>query len=106
MIQDNIVVFCTVPSENIAKKIAGELIKNHIAACCNIVKGLTSIYFWENQVQEDNELLLIIKTKNKMFDKLEKTILEIHPYEIPEIIALPIIRGHNKYIKWIDENVK
>jgi periplasmic divalent cation tolerance protein len=85
MIQDNIVVFCTVPSENIAKKIAGELIKNHIAACCNIVKGLTSIYFWENQVQEDNE---------------------IHPYEIPEIIALPIIRGHNKYIKWIDENVK
>ena len=106
MIQDNIVVLCTVPSDKIAKKIARTLIKNSIAVCCNIVKGFTSIYIWDNQVQEDNELLLIIKTNNKLFDKLEKTILEIHPYDIPEIIALPIIKGHDKYIKWREKNVR
>jgi periplasmic divalent cation tolerance protein len=101
-----LVVFCTVPNIKIAKKISKTLVEEKLAACSNILPGLKSIYNWQNEIQSDNEYLLIIKTTEEMFEKLEIRIKNIHPYEVPEIIALPIIKGNSEYLNWIKNNVK
>ncbi|NOX38136.1 MAG: divalent-cation tolerance protein CutA [Calditrichaeota bacterium] len=100
-----ITVLCTVPSQESARQIAHTLINEKLAACCNIVPGLTSVYFWKGEVCEDAELLLIIKTTAAAFESLRERIRAIHPYEVPEIIALPIIKGHQDYLNWVEENV-
>lgn len=106
MATDYIVVFCTVPDQDTAQKIAHQLVEEKLAACCNIIPGLKSIYTWENKIQEDAEYLLLIKSRQMVFSRLEDRIKEIHPYSIPEIIALPIIQGNKEYLKWIGENVE
>lgn len=106
MMTDYIIVFCTVPNEAAAQKIARQLVEEKLAACCNIIPGLHSIYTWENKIQEDTEHLLIIKSRQKVFSRLEDRLKEMHPYSIPEIIALPIIKGNKEYLKWIGENVE
>ncbi len=98
-------VLCTVPNPESAQEIAHTLVNEKLAACCNIVPGLTSVYFWKGQVCQDAELLLIIKTTAAAFESLRKRIRAIHPYEVPEIIALPIIKGHQDYLNWVEENV-
>jgi periplasmic divalent cation tolerance protein len=100
------VVFCTVPNIEIAKSIARETVSNRLAACCNIIPGLTSIYTWKNETQEDSELLLLIKTKVNVLPELTEKIKELHPYEVPEIIALEINEGNQEYLNWVNENVK
>lgn len=100
------VVLSTVPNLQAAKDIAWHVVENKLAACCNIVPGLTSIYSWNNKIQEDSELLLIIKTRIDIISELIEKIQELHPYEIPEIIALPINEGYSKYLNWVNENVK
>lgn len=106
MATEYIVVFCTVPNKATAQKIARHLVEEKLAACCNIIPRLTSIYTWENKIQEDAEYLLLIKTQKMIFSRLEDRIKEMHPYSIPEIIALPIIQGNKEYLKWIGENVE
>ncbi|MCX7679339.1 MAG: divalent-cation tolerance protein CutA [Spirochaetes bacterium] len=98
---NEIVILCTVPNEVVAENIARMLVENKIAACVNIVPNLVSIYSWKGQVCRDSELLCIIKSKAELFEKIETAIKSVHPYEIPEIIALPIIKGHAPYISWI-----
>ncbi len=100
-----IVVFCTVPRGK-GEELADILVKEKVAACVNVVKGLRSFYWWKGNIERDDEELLIIKTSTKKFEALEKTIKENHPYTIPEIIALPIIAGNPDYLNWIDESVK
>jgi periplasmic divalent cation tolerance protein len=100
------VVFCTVPNFEIAKNIARETVSNKLAACCNIIPGLTSVYTWKNEIQEDSELLLIIKTKGNVLRELTEKIKELHPYEVPEIIALEFDKGNKEYLNWVNENVK
>ncbi len=106
MATDYIVVFCTVPNEATAQEIARQLVEEKLAACCNIIPGLKSIYTWENKIQEDAEHLLLIKSRQMVFSRLEDRIKELHPYRIPEIISLPIIKGNKEYLKWIGENVE
>ncbi len=106
MKKEFLIVFCTVPDQKTAGEISTALVEEKLAACCNIVPGLTSIYFWKNQVHKDSELLLIIKTTAAAFKKLSRRIEELHPYEVPEIIALTIITGNQSYLSWVDENVK
>lgn len=101
-----IVVFCTVPDENVAEKIANKVVEKKLAACCNIIPGLRSIYIWKNEIQDDKEMLLIIKTKKDIFTKLQKAITEIHPYTIPEIISILIENGSKNYLNWVEQNVK
>jgi len=101
-----IMVFCTVPEMNTAEKLSKQLVEEKLAACCNIVQGVKSIYIWEEKLQEDQELLLIIKTREATFPALEKKIGETHPYAVPEILALPIIHGNPEYFKWMDDHVK
>jgi periplasmic divalent cation tolerance protein len=106
MDNEYLVIFCTVPDEDIARKISNDLVNEKLAACCNIVRGIRSIYTWKNQICDDSEQLLIIKTKKNAYKKLEDKINNIHPYDVPEIIAISIDKGSEKYLKWINENVK
>ena len=98
---DNCVIYCTVPNDFNANLIASTLVDENLAACVNIVPSITSIYKWEGSVQTDSELLLIIKTQQSKFNDVEKRIKELHENSIPEIIALPIIKGSEEYQNWI-----
>uniref|UniRef100_A0A915PHA2 Divalent-cation tolerance protein CutA n=1 Tax=Setaria digitata TaxID=48799 RepID=A0A915PHA2_9BILA len=84
------VVYVTTPNTTVAHQIAREVVKGKYAACVNIVPTITSIYEWENKVEEDKESLLIIKTKSTALDALKTKVLSMHPYKIPEFIALPV----------------
>lgn len=97
----NYVVYCTVPNEFIANLIANTLVEENLAACVNIIENITSVYKWEGRVQNDKELLLIIKTQKSKFEPLKEKILSLHEYSTPEIIALPIEEGFDGYQKWI-----
>ncbi len=102
---DYIVVLITVPDGDTAQNIANRLVEEKLAACVNIVKDINSIYYWKGNIENDEEHLLIVKTKIELFDRLTDLIKSIHPYTVPEIIALPIISGSESYLRWIDETV-
>lgn len=106
MKEEYLVILCTVPDEETALKISRALVDEKLSACCNIVPGLRSIYFWQGKICDDSEMLLIIKSRQDVCPTLQKKIRELHPYEIPEIIALPIRMGSLDYLKWMDENVR
>lgn len=98
---ENCVIYCTVSNEFSANLIANTLVEDALAACVNIVDNITSVYRWEGQVQTEKELLLIIKTQMSKFDEVKDKILSLHEASVPEIIALPIKKGHDEYQKWI-----
>ena len=95
------IVNCTTSSKVNAMEIASFLIESKLAACVNIVPNIVSVYKWEGKVVEGQEFLLIIKTKQRLFRKLEKAIRERHEYELPEIVAIPVIAGNRDYLKWL-----
>lgn len=94
-----VVVFCTAPSGK-ADALAAALVEAHLAACVNI-EAVRSCYIWEGRLNFDDEALLIIKTKKDQFEPLRKRIVELHSYEVPEIIALPVVEGHQPYLDWL-----
>ena len=98
------IVLCTIDSIKDADELAHNLVKARLAACVNIVSGVTSVYEWENAICEENEYLLIIKTKSDLYKKLETKIKEFHPYEVPEIVSLKIDNGSKSYLDWIEKN--
>ncbi|NOR15838.1 MAG: divalent cation tolerance protein CutA [Candidatus Aminicenantes bacterium] len=99
--KEYIVVFCTVPDEKTGRDIAEKLVKERLAACVNLSGSVTSFYWWQGTIEKDSENLLIIKTRREMFPELEAKITSLHPYQVPEIIALPILQGHPPYLDWI-----
>ena len=96
-----IVSVVTVPDEDTGRRIAKALVADQLAACVNIIPGIRSVYRWEGQVCDDPEALLWIKTRKILFKKLQERILELHPYELPEIIALDISDGLPDYLAWV-----
>lgn len=100
---DYSVVFMTAPSHAEAETIAENLVSHKLAACVNIVPNLKSFYWWEGKLCKDDELLLIAKIKTDHFDNLEKTVREIHSYDVPEIIMVPVEAGSNAYLEWIKQ---
>lgn len=94
-------VFCTCPSAQSAHEIAGALVESRLAACVNILPGVTSVYGWEERVESAEEHLLLVKTVTAQYEPLESFIRLRHPYEIPEIIAIPIERGSPPYLAWL-----
>jgi len=106
MQKKSIIVYCTVPSPESAEQIAVKLIQHKIAACCNIIPGLTSIYSWEGKIEKDSELLLMIKSTEENYKKIENEIINLHPYEVPEIISLEVNEGSREYLNWIHQNTK
>ncbi|CAH2105302.1 unnamed protein product [Euphydryas editha] len=99
------VAYVTVPSTDVGKTIGHGLVKNKLAACVNIIPQVTSIYEWKNEINEDSEALLMIKTRTSLVDKLTDFVRSNHPYEVCEVISLPIKNGNPPYLKWIGETV-
>ena len=101
-----IVVFVTCGSEEEALKIAHALVEERLAACANIVSPIRSIYRWEGKICDEKEWLLLIKTRQSLFEELAKRVKALHSYSVPEIIGLPITEGSSAYLNWIEENTK
>ncbi len=95
-------IFCTCPDRETAEIIAKRLVAGRLAACVNILPGLTSIYTWQDRVETAEEHLLLIKSTRDCYPAIEQAIRELHPYDLPEIIALPIGQGLPGYLNWID----
>lgn len=94
-------VLVTAKDKTEAGRIGEELISRKLAACVNIVSPVTSLFRWDNKLDRADEVLLIIKTRKALFKRLEKAVKSLHSYEVPEIIALPIIAGSKPYLDWI-----
>lgn len=101
-----LLVYVTVPDRACALDLARAAVEGRLAACANIVDGMTSLYRWEGRLQEDNELILLLKTRADMFEKLEEMLRERHPYECPCIVALPLVKGSAPYLDWINDSLK
>lgn len=100
-----IVIFITAPNKKEANFIAQELIKRRLAACVNIVDKIESIFWWQDKISKAGEILLIVKSKKSKLNKIIKQVKSIHSYEVPEIIALPIVGGNKDYLEWLDDSV-
>ena len=97
-----LLVYCTCPDHDSALRIAQALVDRQLAACVNLVPGLTSVYRWQGQRETAQEVLLLIKTRQAVYPELEAALLALHPYELPEIIAVPIEAGLPAYLSWIE----
>lgn len=97
-------VLCTVPDAETGLRIARTIVHEGLAACVNLLPGVTSVYRWQSEVQENPELLLLIKTSQERYEALDARIKELHPYEVPEIIAHKIEAGSKSYLDWIGQN--
>lgn len=101
---DYMLVITTAPSHEIAQELAHELVHQKVAACVNIIPGINSIYTWKGDICSDQEKILLIKTKQDLVsDGVIPIIKSIHPYDVPEIIGIPVIFGSQEYLNWIDE---
>ena len=98
---DALVVLCTVPDEAIADSIATALVEERLAACVNRIAGVRSTYRWQGAVERAEELLLVAKTTRSRFDALRQRVVELHPYELPEVVAVGIDSGLERYLGWI-----
>ncbi len=96
-----IVVFSTFPSEDKAADIARTLVSEGLCACVNLVPPVRSIYRWQGQLCDERETLAIIKTTRERFDALRERLVALHPYEVPEVIAIPVEAGHPPYLDWV-----
>lgn len=99
----NIIVFVTAANKGEAGKIASVLIEEKLAACVNVITNVKSLFRWQGKADSAREVLLIIKSRKALLNKLIKKVKSIHSYEVPEIIAVPIIGGDRKYLNWINE---
>ena len=105
-IMDFIVIYCTVPNKNEGKDIARALVKHQIVACVNIIDKIESVFSWDGEMMEEKEALMIIKTKKELFADVNRVIQKLHSYNVPEVIAIPIIEADEIYLKWIDHEVR
>lgn len=103
---DYMVVFITASSEDEAVKIAKTLVEEKLAGCVNIIRNVRSIYFWQGKVEDDQEVLMIVKTRSDLFEELEKRVKSLHSYTVPEIIGIKIKKGSENYLSWLDEVTK
>ncbi len=103
---EHIVVFITAGSKEEAARIADALVEKKLAACVIIVSEVKSVFSWKGRIEKEKEALLIVKSKSSVFGKLVKQVKKIHKYEVPEIIALPIVDGSRDYLDWMDREVK
>lgn len=99
----HVVVFSTAPDGGEAERIGRAVVEEGLAACCNVVGGVKSIYTWKGELNTENEVLSIYKTRRELFEPLRKRIKELHGYEVPEIIAIDITAGLKEYLGWIDD---
>jgi periplasmic divalent cation tolerance protein len=98
-------VLSTLPGPEKAAEIARALVEERLAACVNLVPAVRSIYRWQGAISDDTETLAIIKTTAARYDELARRLVELHPYEVPEVIAIPVAAGHAAYLAWLGDSV-
>ena len=98
---ETLVVLTNLPDRGAAEKLARELVERRLAACVNVLAQCTSVYRWKGAVESAGEVPVLIKTRGALYEELEAAIVELHPYELPEIIALPVTRGLAQYLEWV-----
>ena len=98
---DVFLVLSTFPELVTAQRIAQQLVGQSLAACANIVPTVRSIYIWQGELQNDEEVLMLIKTTGERLAELQETLVSSHPYDVPEIIAFPVADGHHAYLQWV-----
>jgi periplasmic divalent cation tolerance protein len=89
-----------------AKRIARALVSERLAACANVILGVSSVYWWEGQVQEEQEAMLVIKTTAARVNALETRLVELHPYDVPELLSIPVTGGYPPYLAWVSSEVE
>jgi len=98
----HLIVLMTASTKEEADKIVRQLLNQRLIACANTLSPVKSQYWWKNKIEETDECLVVMKTQEKLFNKLTEAIRQIHSYEVPEILALPITRGSQSYLEWLD----
>jgi periplasmic divalent cation tolerance protein len=93
----------TFPTEELANQVAAKLVESHLAACVQILKPIRSIYIWKGNRETSDEVLMLAKTKSLLFDRFVEAVRDGHPYECPQIVALPILVGNADYLNWLEE---
>ncbi|XP_058811545.1 protein CutA homolog isoform X3 [Topomyia yanbarensis] len=99
------IAYVTTPNENSAKTLARLLVERKLAACVNIIPGIMSIYEWEGKINEDQEQLLMIKTRTSRVNELSKFVRDNHPYSVAEVISVPIENGNPPYLEWLSKTI-
>jgi periplasmic divalent cation tolerance protein len=102
---DPLIALTTCPNEAVAAEIAKVMVSEQLAACVNRISGVRSTYMWDGRLQDDSEVLLIIKTTRAQLPRLESRLVEVHPYELPELICLPVEGGSQAYLDWVSAAV-
>jgi periplasmic divalent cation tolerance protein len=105
-VSGRLVALTTVATAEDAERLACALVERRLAACVNVVPGVVSHYRWKGELQRDQERLLVIKTRAQRLDALRAALAELHPYELPELVALEIAAGHAPYLAWLDDSVR
>lgn len=100
-----IIVFVTVPGLREGSRISRAILTSRLAACVNVIPGIQSIYKWKGKIVQEKEAMLVLKTTRVLYRKLERKIRELHPYEVPEVIAIPLICGSSQYVEWVAREV-
>ena len=103
---DALLVFTTLPSADKAAELARALVEERLAACANLLPAIRSIYRWQGKLQDENEVVVLLKTRAEHLERLKLRILELHPYEVPEVLAVPVEFGYQPYLDWLAGETK
>lgn len=101
-----LLILCTAPDRESALKLSNTLLEQGLAACVNLTSPVTSVYRWQGKLEQSEEILLLIKTTEKQYQRVEAALRAQHPYELPEIIAVPVEQGLDEYLDWVERCVK
>lgn len=101
----HVIVYITASNIEEAKDLVEVIVKERLAACANVVERVESVYWWKGKLERDNESLIILKTREDKLDELIKRVRQLHSYENPEIVAVPILKGSAEYLNWIDDEL-
>lgn len=103
MMTEYIIVFITAPNEKEAASLSQTIVGERLAACVNIIPSVRSIYRWQGRIEDEQEVLMIAKTKKSLFERLEDRVKELHSYAVPEIISFPLADGNEAYLDWLGQ---
>ena len=98
---DAVLVLTTLPNADAASELAKTVVNEKLAACANLFPAVRSVYRWQAKLQDENEVLVLLKTRQEHFERLKSRILELHPYEVPEVLAIPVEQGYQAYLDWL-----
>jgi periplasmic divalent cation tolerance protein len=99
------VVLTTAPSTDVAEGLGATIVAERLAACATVVPGITSIYRWEGEVRHEGEVLVILKTTESCVERLRARLVDLHPYDVPEVVAMKVEAGHEPYLSWVRSEV-